>query len=61
MGSEQYAPEPTHITSASESELQPSDAEKAVPAILEDSNDNDRGYIKGRRFWLIFSTFVSSA
>ena len=57
METERYE-EQNPIASVSESELQSSDAEKAVASASEDTNRHDRGYIKGRRFWLIFSTFV---
>lgn len=44
---------------ASELELQPNDADKITsPAMADVTVQDDKVYIKGIRFWLIFTTFV---
>ena len=46
---------------ASELELQSNDADKITsPAMADVTVQDDKVYIKGIRFWLIFTTFVSS-
>lgn len=59
MGNDTYAKAPNTAPFGGELELQSNDADKSFSAVAREGDQgDDKVYIKGARFWLIFTTFV---